>query len=237
MDNVVLLNKTIIMEKKYFKFQCANIENLSAIAECKIRFSCLSFFNDIFEGYVEFRNVNNEPMDVYESYINDFDAKVRRRRFCCLASSDEPNYVGTCDLMWAHYANGHKGFCVEYNDKILNDFPKSNTGESNTSIEVDYMDKVPVPEIYVGENINDSLFHKIISKKNRQWEYEKEVRLVLRNENEYPINREAINAIYLGAKIDKLAERTLVGIAKKFEVPCFKMGLSDSYYELVKNPL
>lgn len=228
------------MEKKYYKFRSERTENLQDLLNCKIRLSCLEQFNDAFEGYVVFRNQEMVSKDKYDNKMGEYKDRILRRKFYCLASSDDPNYIEHCHLMWAHYANGHRGFCIEFNENILNGFPESKTGESKTSIKVEYPDTFSVPEIYLDDNsyvINEQLFYQIVSKKGKQWKYENEVRLVLKNEEEHKISQESISAIYVGAKIDGLAERTLVGIAKKLEVPCFKMELSESYYELVKNPL
>ena len=34
----------------------------------------------------------------------------------------DSNFIKDNHLMWTHYAEEHKGFCIEYNDNILSGF-------------------------------------------------------------------------------------------------------------------
>jgi len=99
-------------------------------------------------------------------------------------------------LMWSHYANGHKGICIEF--KASN---KSHWNFFGDALPVDYSHKLPIIYFYTDDEITRS--RKFIAKSD-VWEYEKEFRLLNfeRNKNKYYIFDPAlISKIYLGLKI------------------------------------
>lgn len=109
------------------------------------------------------------------------------------------DYTNT--LMWAHYANNHSGFCIGYevfqSDKTKNNFliscEDSNKYFDNNHInflkncveakKVEYSEKNIIfnPFIFNPDPITNSLFCK-----SKEWEYEKEYRVVRANMNHLP---------------------------------------------------
>ena len=65
-------------------------------------------------------------------------------------------------LMWSHYANSHKGFCLEYDFKMLKEL-------ITLPLPVKYCNDLP-------NDIDDKL--KLIFTKSKEWSYEEEWRLV-----------------------------------------------------------
>lgn len=100
-------------------------------------------------------------------------------------------------LMWSHYADSHKGICLEF-DSTLEPFSKS--------FEVIYDSNIPVIEsdlLFQEEHSLES-FRKLLSFKSKDWEHEEEVRLLHREKNKkfgYP--RYALKAIYFGLKTNQ----------------------------------
>lgn len=71
-------------------------------------------------------------------------------------------------LMWSHYADGHRGFCLEF---------KSNRFPFNEAIDVTYVNNYiwfDLEEILTGEII----IEKYLSEKTEIWIYEEEKRLI-----------------------------------------------------------
>lgn len=104
-------------------------------------------------------------------------------------------------LMWAHYADGHKGFCIEYDfssefRKPLISFNRVHYDKVDLS-----KDKLSITEAF--------------ATKSKEWKYENEVRLISynceSNEDYLPIpldNLSSISAIYFGLKCSD--ERTSI---------------------------
>ena len=78
-------------------------------------------------------------------------------------------------LMWAHYTNSHKGFCIGYNRNSNFFKTKGNPNDPEFSLEiVNYsQNRVKVP-VERGEKIND----EVLLTKSLDWEYEKEERII-----------------------------------------------------------
>lgn len=90
---------------KYCRFPCDKTqrqERMSQLKHEKIWFSARKQLNDPFE----FMNVtlNNCTKEVKEYYVET----VREKGICCLTKNK------TNELMWAHYADAYRGYCIEF---------------------------------------------------------------------------------------------------------------------------
>lgn len=82
---------------KLFRYRNASINTLAELAEEKAWFSRYRELNDPFEGaYV---NLSGEE---------SLDAMIQQFRVCCFSASHDSL------LLWAHYADNHRGMCLEY---------------------------------------------------------------------------------------------------------------------------
>jgi hypothetical protein len=86
----------------------------------------------------------------------------RRYRVCCLTARPD------CPLMWAHYADKHRGVCLEF-DVWQRDLC--------SAIKVEYRDTYPVFPLDEGTDI--SPFYT----KSADWQYEQEYRLIAEEES------------------------------------------------------
>ncbi|AEA43542.1 DUF2971 domain-containing protein [Fluviicola taffensis] len=116
------------------------------------------------------------------------------------------------ELLWAHYANSHKGFCIEYDmDKLIDNF----SNEELYPFPVKYS-RVP-PQIGLNELINGnllSIIKKISGTKSKKWKYESEVRIIRNLSGKQVYNHKALKGIYFGlnmehSKKDQLISRFL----------------------------
>ncbi|MEE9369125.1 MAG: DUF2971 domain-containing protein [Pontiella sp.] len=74
-------------------------------------------------------------------------------------------------LMWAHYTNGHHGFCLEFDTA---DKPFS------TAVDIDYDDNFPTIDFYrlwKEGDLDDAEVMKTLRTKSKHWEYEAEWRV------------------------------------------------------------
>ena len=125
----------------------------------------------------------------------------------------------TNPLMWAHYADSHKGFCVEYD--------YSNIGpESLLPLPVVYAKhivKMPwkycmFPEGTKKPEFSSRLIQAVLTKHD-VWKYENEWRILLPPNVEQNHKMPKISCVYLGAFCSKENEQTIIEIAQgKFAV-------------------
>lgn len=133
-------------------------------------------------------------------------------------------------LMWSHYSDSHKGFCIEYDFNSLKD------------------EVLPFPIIYsenrplvpwkaaidhTPESIKEATADLTLGllTKDRSWEYENEWRVLLPAANP-PDIKVPITAIYLGAHITSENKATLLEIAKNHRIPVKQMKTDRGAYEL-----
>lgn len=107
-------------------------------------------------------------------------------------------------LLWSHYANEHKGFCIEYYGA-----PKAQGAES--FLKVEYNDEPP--DIYL---LNDVQLRSTAAKfKRKEWKYEEEYRCVYESGNRLAPSPFQMKAIIFGLRMPhnqkKLMQQILQG--------------------------
>lgn len=139
------------------------------------------------------RNLCKQGMPLYtkEMHKNGIDEVFNRMGICCF--SKNCNQI----LMWSHYADYHKGICLQFD--ILKD-----PSFFNVSLPVTYVDVMPEFH-YPTDFIN--MLDKTIKPKSNLWEYEEEVRVVKTNkeikENNgqtFRFHPEALTKVIFGCK-------------------------------------
>lgn len=113
-------------------------------------------------------------------------------------------------IMWGHYADGHRGFCLEF-DTSHDPF--------DSAKEVIYSDKIPELDASMILPETDSDSNHIVrplTTKYSHWEYEKEYRLIHNAHSiEYSYKPEALTAVYFGLKMDTIREDIISMILKE----------------------
>ena len=150
-----------------------------------------------------------------EEYFNK-DQKTYIPKYELFENKEKPNngkeeYLNT--LMWAHYADSHKGICIKYR------FSKS-IFKNNTVDKFLYFDDVTYSdEDFASINKDNYNYKNGVFLKNKAWEYENELRLLYYDKNgkgDY-VSIDApycIEAIYFGVKCSKEDKETIYRIMK-----------------------
>ena len=137
-------------------------------------------------------------------------------------------------LMWSHYADEHRGYCIKY--KLSKHFIKQ---DENDSFEHMFLkpiiyrkdkDKVDISEM---TTINTDL---AFATKHESWGYENEVRLIVYNPNKedafygIPLDKDScIEAIYFGCRCEQKTINTIKNLFSKTDTPpMFYKMKSDS---------
>jgi hypothetical protein len=97
---------------------------------------------------------------VFQQTIEDIE-----KTYGIFALTNEENNF----LMWSHYSNSHKGFCIGFNTRILWELTKGGIGP------VTYERELPMFSLFE----HPLMFsHKLLSTKSKVWEYENEFRII-----------------------------------------------------------
>lgn len=228
-----------------FKYQSFNEYSKPNLNNNIIYFNRYDYFNDPFEcwciennGYPDpekdrdrFLSVistwgfssdrENEALEYYDEYVKTLEdwpgivsAKKESARIACFSA--EPDNL----LMWSHYADGLRGFCMELDDSV---FATSSPDKYPVEIHhVKYRTSPPSIDTVAYSIANDMWWHnedinegiealfeldaKVLATKPYPWAYESEVRAITHIENQtekgiaIPYSPKSIKRIIIGEK-------------------------------------
>lgn len=142
---------------KLYKFHTINKNLIWSLSNSKSWYSKLLYLNDPFEAFFE----DNTESTVYKKF---------KERLCILSLSKNREEI----LMWSHYADEHRGICLEF-DCIEDDNFKSSTFHINYDNKISSINEVEVTES--GDlSLNITSNGKWLTQKLETWKYEDEVR-------------------------------------------------------------
>jgi len=230
---------------KYFSVTEYTLKNLM---ENKICFNSIENFNDPFEGYGKFTiDVGRGGKEYFDSInMGDIEEKFARnlgerlqeavnqkKRILCL-TEDYNN-----PLMWAHYADSHKGFCVEYRQA---DLEKLNVELKR----VEYCERPDQIDLSALDNKfgNEEMkkVEKLLFCKSKEWSYEKEWRALL-TVDKASIDKKYILkpcppcSIYLGVKMNDYCRDFFVTLCEEKKIPVYRMIQRDGTFSLEADQL
>ena len=167
--------------------------------------------------------------------IEDINSEInetinRTYRFGCFTQSK------TNLPMWNHYANGHKGVCLEYDTTEIN-----NIININVLFPVKYVDKLP-DGISLMKAQDELRMEYFLMHKLRDWSYENECRSIYNigfwykdpSEVSYEILKKGASIyfalpskVYLGAKISDFDEEQIRKWCSEHRIPVQKMKCTE----------
>ncbi|MBR5843053.1 MAG: DUF2971 domain-containing protein [Bacteroidaceae bacterium] len=154
--------------------------------------------NDPFEGSVDLPLSQEQEHWVTPLLQESYSAGVYS-----MSKQKEGEDFPCNELLWAHYANSHKGFCIEYD---LDKLDTCITSIIDYRIDVEYQENKPT--ISSDDSIEVKI-KKAFSTKSLAWAYENEFRLIFSLSGVKKISFDAIRAIYFGLNMP-LAERNAI---------------------------
>jgi hypothetical protein len=216
--------------------------------------TAINFFKDLHKGHIPLTQVEQSILDMklkgtFEDEYNNlisvifsgakkrFEDFVGNSKACCFARNNEYGEVLKNRLMWSHYADGLRGFCIEFNKKMLIKGISENLGEEIFFSEMKYgqLKKFSFEELSTNSarNINsgtkDFAVGDIASLKSKEWAYESEFRLMTELCSEVKIPIESIVSITVGAKMSQTKLTTLKSILKG--IPKLRCSLYEAYID------
>ncbi len=230
----------------FYTFRNTKEFAIADLKDNKISFSSLSDFND---------PVDSAYFACAEHYISDISDPVMKmmdevsveaynglRAKCFITSKHLPNhtnyrpssidippYLNT--IMWAHYADYHKGYCAMYN------FPSDMTDVKDSLGYVLHTDEISyVEELQYPSEIN---FKEGFMTKSKRWEYEHEKRMLYFERDkvaighpEVKIPKGCLKEVYIGLRCEN-EEAIMDALIDKPDVKVYKIQLStEDIYSL-----
>ena len=229
-NNELILNMIVNKgELPRYIYKYASIETLTLILESsKIKFSKPSEFNDPFDcnisidtnntieeidDYIKFLKHNHNLTDDQEKSIRqkfhnpdelyaitNRSIKETKEKFGVTCFSKNANNL----LMWAHYADKHKGVCMKFD--ILSD-----TDFFMTPFPVIYKKDYPIYNYFRNR---DGLGKFLLETKSKDWKYEREIRVMKEGSSLYEFKKNSLVEIIFGARSLAADRREIIHLAK-----------------------
>lgn len=177
-------------------------------------------------------NVGGLPADFIKKCLAGFTGSISEienrqlHKLGCTCFSKTNNHI----LMWAHYANGHKGMCLEFD---------ATKAPFNGAFEVTYSEKFPpINPIKILTNSVEILNREAVKPlltKYECWKYEEEWRLFHKEPNKlYGYEVDALKAVYFGTDVilTDLEIVCLILQGQNENIQFFKANKSKANYSL-----
>lgn len=199
-----------------FKFTKINKNLLKSLVNSEIYFSRPDSLNDPFDCRVDIQKALENAISKSLSPSRERLETFRGMSSFYKKLQSDLEKIGVCSfslelkelassLMWAHYADNHRGICLKYR------FPVSFFDtRADHILGVDKIDYGinPLSDWFLEkalkmksfEEFSEKLITKVLTVKAKPWNYEKEVRIVRRTKGPEVIDREYLKQVCFGLK-------------------------------------
>lgn len=168
-----------------------------------------------FENYM--KSFMEEEKEYIESRFNEFKDSM-----CICAFNESKDSL----LMWSHYTDSHKGFCIEY------DFKEMYNHNKGLLAPVMYSNRIVDISKHSETNC---IFTLCMLSKSNEWSYENEWRIICDSEEpkgmEWRVPKP--KAIYLGCNMSEKHKNELSKIADELDIKKFVMQMKEDEFKLV----
>lgn len=237
--------------KKIYRYHSISTRTFIGLDKESVWFSHPSKFNDPYDSSAvffkdlmragwedEMKKVNTTPFEIKQlkklikekEYTMNADFVEKGRdsiRVCCFTENKDSV------LMWSHYADQHKGICVEYDFTSL----PANDLRLKWLYPVIYSEILMNISEYINpDNLNPFMFMLSSMHKFRAWSYEKEWRMMISNglmpEEAYQM-MPTPTAIYMGSRIDRDVSIYLGEFCYRKKIKLFQASFERNKFKMV----
>ena len=251
----IFLNKDVKLRTRdkiiSVNFKLELLMTRSTIRKCHF-YEPLPMVNGLVDFCMKIKKMDEDKKKIEDGkkeYIKQMEQKVNELRdsllLCCYGKRNDSI------LMWSHYADSHKGICIEFESYDDIAFSEVKYSKKRIKLDIYRLTQIVLAFDYLGEKpeIKNQKTLKQLCKplltKSRDWRYEQEVRSIyyLKDNDErittgkdkdgndiFLINPGTIKKIYLGCKISEKDEATVRELAGSIIV--IKMKESDTEYKV-----
>lgn len=179
-----------------------------------------------------------------ESYISEISHSICNILIQNMPKKGIAAFSKRCDvsLMWSHYADKHKGICIEFDTSkfipevkpIKVNYNKLQNNIYKTSELVDFFSNNP--------NDLSEIFYKLTENKQEFWNYEEEYRLISdikENKGDSIYVGEAVSSIIFGLQCPPEIISTIITMMKIREpkISFYKTRIDNNSFKLIKDEL
>ncbi len=133
-------------------------------------------------------------------------------------------------LMWSHYADGHRGFCLEFDTSFQ---PFQPGGGQSGALRVRYCKKYPRFNLAAVFKQEQSAVEDILTTKGCSFRREKEYRIIRRNGNQSTsYDPKCLTAVYFGANMTEENQFAIASVLRGSETKFYKMKKSKERFLL-----
>lgn len=175
---------------------------------------------------------------IHQEYIDVHSNLIQKFRVSCFTES--PYAM----LMWAHYANNHSGFCIEYElptyvgpyTQLYHSLMPVIYGSQRVSILDQCVRSLQPPG--VTSSILWDIFKYGLLLKSTDWKYQKEWRLIsydnlLSGEGQYNCKFFKIKKVYLGNRMNTQDRLKVIEICKGKQIPYIGVTIAPDRYKML----
>ncbi|OSZ77588.1 hypothetical protein CAP36_14535 [Chitinophagaceae bacterium IBVUCB2] len=201
------------------------------ISNSTLKFTKPSDFNDPFDcdiRLLQFENIGKLDQHVYddydelkkrfplvplalflEAYEPAINEKINSTRVCCFSANESVGNI----LMWSHYANKHKGICLQFDNNFEKKFIDLDEEEELSEGKVNYHFDGKLN--YLGGNKKDGHAWVFVNKA-KEWEYEQEYRFMIIKKKEIQrFDPLFLKNIYFGVNVTNEERIDFIELCKK----------------------
>ncbi|WP_099463086.1 DUF2971 domain-containing protein [Parabacteroides provencensis] len=180
--------------------------------------------NDPFEGSFKLKMIDSDKTKFYQG-VNPIDKGIYS-----LVLPKQEDIFPSNELMWAHYADSHRGFCIEYE---LAEFENILTPDFDirNRINIDYQPNMPS---ITNADFLDAfgIQKKVFGTKSLAWSYENEIRLVFEKAGIKKYSDNTITGIYFGLHIGIDERNLIVDSLKNRNISFYQINWIGNTYQL-----
>lgn len=162
--------------------------------------------------FMEF--VQDQLDEQEEGYRNEF---LNISTFCLSSDipDDERSQIAN-SLMWSHYADGLKGFCVKFNGSELHkSFNELNKEKNIGYAYIRYQEEMHKLNFLDFFGRSTKAFSGALHTKHDSWGYECEIRFLTNKSGYTNYSSESVDSIYIGDRMPLEQQKLLVSVIKK----------------------
>jgi hypothetical protein len=132
-------------------------------------------------------------------------------------------------LMWAHYAEKHTGFCLEF---------ATSSDLFDVAYPVSYQNKIPVVSpLAILKDRADPLW-SIVTTKGKYWQYEEEWRIFLPTGNRaYNYNKDSLAGVYFGINTDNAVKFRIMQTLKDSSPQFYQLEKDEDEFRLIRKKI
>lgn len=203
-----------------YKYVPFNEYSLQILINKEVWFPKAIDVNDPFEFKYTLERMEMDGIPINRESLEKARNDALQRGVFCLSE------INDNILMWSHYTEGHKGFCIEFIRANDNDLGP------NSCVPVIYPNDNAIPMIKNEDLETPNTFAKIATTKSKQWSYEREWRVISREigGRTYPLPGKIASVIF-GCRMSSQSKNTIINILGA-EITYHEAYVSEDTYKV-----